>query len=172
MTSDEAGTVHPDRVREAMAPQADEVEDEAEILGWANRFALLGDPNRLRLLWGIHRAGEICVSDLAAGVGMSHTATSQALRLLRMQDWVTTRRDGRLVPLPPQRRHRARPAAPARRDPQRTPQPDLTTCQADSTPPRPAGGGQRRAVAEPRNRVRETKVREVAAAGPLRVAGR
>jgi len=93
VSTDGQDPVQPDRVREVTAA----VEAEAELLGWANRFALLGDPNRLRLLYGIHRAGEICVSDLAAGVGMSHTATSQALRLLRMQDWVTTRRDGRLV---------------------------------------------------------------------------
>lgn len=78
----------------APAPVA---EDDTDLTGWANRFALLGDPNRLRLLYGIHRAGEICVSDLATDVGMSHTATSQALRLLRLQDWVTTRRDGRMV---------------------------------------------------------------------------
>ena len=93
MAADGPEAVQPDRVREVSAA----VEDETELLGWANRFALLGDLNRLRLLYGIHRAGEICVSDLASGVGMSHTATSQALRLLRMQDWVTTRRDGRLV---------------------------------------------------------------------------
>ena len=73
------------------------LDDEAVLLGWANRFALLGDPNRLRLLYAIHHAGEICVSDLATAAGMSHSATSQALRLLRMQDWVTTRRAGRLV---------------------------------------------------------------------------
>ena len=93
MPTDDQDAVQLDRVREVTAA----VDDQPDLLGWANRFALLGDPNRLRLLYGIHRAGEICVSDLAAGVGMSHTATSQALRLLRMQDWVTTRRDGRLV---------------------------------------------------------------------------
>lgn len=93
MAAEQPRGTQPDRVREVTAA----VEDQAELVGWASRFALLGDPNRLRLLYGIHRAGEICVSDLAAGVGMSHTATSQALRLLRMHDWVATRRDGRLI---------------------------------------------------------------------------
>ena len=71
--------------------------EDAVLLGWANRFALLGDPNRLRLLAGIHRAGEISVSALAESVGMSESATSQALRLLRLQSWVTARREGRSV---------------------------------------------------------------------------
>lgn len=64
---------------------------------WAARFDLLSDPNRLRLLMAIHAAPDICVSDLAAATAMSDTAVSQALRLLRSQQWVRTRRDGRMV---------------------------------------------------------------------------
>jgi len=64
---------------------------------WAARFDLLSDPNRLRLLVAIHAAPGICVSDLAVVTGMSDTAVSQALRLLRSQGWVTTRREGRMV---------------------------------------------------------------------------
>lgn len=67
------------------------------LLRWAARFAMLSDPNRLRLLIAIHAAPDIAVSDLAAATGMSDTAVSQALRLLRSQGWVTTRREGRTV---------------------------------------------------------------------------
>lgn len=71
--------------------------DEGAVLAWAARFALLSDPNRIRLLMVIHAAPEICVSDLATAIGMSDTAVSQALRLLRSQRWVRARREGRRV---------------------------------------------------------------------------
>lgn len=64
---------------------------------WVTRFALLADPTRLTLLLCIHAAGEICVSDLAVAAGLKDTTTSQALRLLRAQGLVATRRDGRVV---------------------------------------------------------------------------
>lgn len=64
---------------------------------WSSRFALLSDVNRLRLLLAIHASPGICVSDLAEATGMSDTAVSQALRLLRAHRWVVAARDGRLV---------------------------------------------------------------------------
>jgi DNA-binding transcriptional ArsR family regulator len=45
----------------------------------------------------IHYAEEICVSDLAAAAGMTDTAVSQALRLLRAHGLVTAQRSGRMV---------------------------------------------------------------------------
>ncbi|MGW6375169.1 ArsR/SmtB family transcription factor [Rhodococcus sp. NPDC055112] len=62
---------------------------------WVRRFELLGDPTRLRILLGLHRAPGIYVSDLAAALDMSTTAVSHALRLLRNQGWVAVRRDGK-----------------------------------------------------------------------------
>ncbi len=64
---------------------------------WVKRFALLADPTRLTLLLCIHRAGEICVTDLAAAAGVKDTTVSQALRLLRAHAVVTARREGRVV---------------------------------------------------------------------------
>lgn len=68
-----------------------------DIAGWANRFELLSDPNRLRLLLCLHHAPGICVTDLAAALGMTGTAVSHALRLLRQQGWVAAERSGRTV---------------------------------------------------------------------------
>jgi ArsR family transcriptional regulator, lead/cadmium/zinc/bismuth-responsive transcriptional repressor len=62
---------------------------------WTRRFDLLSDPHRLELLLSLHRAPGICVSDLAAAVGRSENAVSQALRLLRQQGWVSSTRVGR-----------------------------------------------------------------------------
>lgn len=64
---------------------------------WIRRFALLADPTRLTLLLCIHDAGEMCVSDLALAAGLKDSTVSQALRLLRAQELVSTRRDGRII---------------------------------------------------------------------------
>ncbi|WP_254125700.1 ArsR/SmtB family transcription factor [Amycolatopsis sp. CA-230715] len=83
---------------------ADRVDDAVRGLGdretvreWAARFSVLADPSRLTLLVCIHYAREICVSDLAAAAGMTDTAVSQALRLLRAHGLVTAQRTGRVV---------------------------------------------------------------------------
>jgi DNA-binding transcriptional ArsR family regulator len=69
--------------------------DEAEQL--AGLFRLLGDRSRVRILFALAQAGELCVCDLAAAVDVAETAVSQALRLLRTAGVVRSRRDGRTV---------------------------------------------------------------------------
>ncbi|WP_241387193.1 ArsR/SmtB family transcription factor [Rhodococcus sp. CH91] len=68
-----------------------------DIDRWADRFELLSDVNRLRLLLCLHHAPGICVTDLAIALGMTGTAVSHALRLLRGRGWVTAEREGRMV---------------------------------------------------------------------------
>ena len=86
--------LEPEDVAKASAVLADEsTRDEV----WADRFALLGDPNRLRLLIAMHAAPGICVTDLSVATGMSDTAVSQALRLLRAHRWVRSTREGRVM---------------------------------------------------------------------------
>jgi ArsR family transcriptional regulator, lead/cadmium/zinc/bismuth-responsive transcriptional repressor len=70
---------------------------DVDIAGWTLRFDLLSDPNRLEILLSLHRAPGICVGDLAAALGRSENAVSQALRILRQQGWVTSTRVGRQV---------------------------------------------------------------------------
>jgi DNA-binding transcriptional ArsR family regulator len=65
--------------------------------GWARRFDLLSDPHRLEILLALHRDPGICVGDLAAVLGRSENAVSQALRVLREQGWVSSTRVGRTV---------------------------------------------------------------------------
>ena len=62
----------------------------------AETFKVLGDPTRVRILDALSRS-ELCVHDLAARVGMSESAISHQLRLLRGQRVVRTRRDGRNI---------------------------------------------------------------------------
>lgn len=68
-----------------------------EAAGLADGFKLLGDPNRVRILYALLEAGELCVCDLAATVGVSETTVSHAMRLLRAAGIVRNRRDGRMI---------------------------------------------------------------------------
>jgi len=70
---------------------------DVDTAGWAQRFDLLSDPHRLEILLSLHRAPGICVGDLAAALGRSENAVSQALRILRRQGWVRSVRVGRSV---------------------------------------------------------------------------
>src|SRR5687768_3521869 len=67
-----------------------------DLTGTAEIFGLLSDPNRLRLLVAL-LDGELCVCDLAAVSGLSESATSHALRLLRAHRVVAVRRAGRMA---------------------------------------------------------------------------
>ena len=69
--------------------------DEADDL--AVMFRLLGDATRVRILFALLEAGELCVCDIAAAVDTTETKVSQALRLLRGAGVVRNRRDGRNI---------------------------------------------------------------------------
>ena len=62
----------------------------------AETFRMLGDPTRVKILDTLGE-GELCVNDLAAKVGMSESAVSHQLRLLRTMRLVRVRRAGRLA---------------------------------------------------------------------------
>ena len=80
-----------------MVGRATSALSDVDTVGWAQRFDLLSDPHRLEILLSLHRAPGICVSDLAAALGRSENAVSQALRVLRQPGWVTSERVGRQV---------------------------------------------------------------------------
>jgi ArsR family transcriptional regulator, lead/cadmium/zinc/bismuth-responsive transcriptional repressor len=62
----------------------------------AEIFRALGDPTRVRVLDALSH-GELCVCDLAQLIGLSQSATSHQLRLLRALRLVRSRRSGRMV---------------------------------------------------------------------------
>ena len=66
------------------------------VQGLADTFSALGDPTRVRIL-DLLSHGELCVCDLAAVLGLSQSAVSHQLRLLRGIRLVKPRRDGRIV---------------------------------------------------------------------------
>ena len=65
---------------------------------WTKRttdiFSALADPTRLRILQALSLE-ELCVCDIAAIAGVSQSAVSHQLRLLRDRDLVAYRRDGK-----------------------------------------------------------------------------
>src|SRR5215472_6792048 len=67
--------------------------------GVAALFAVLSDPTRLQIVYALLRAptGELCVCDLASGLGRDDTTISHQLRVLRHQKIVTMRKVGRVV---------------------------------------------------------------------------
>ncbi|GEL20545.1 ArsR/SmtB family transcription factor [Pseudonocardia asaccharolytica] len=85
--------IDPDQVCDATAVLADgeRLQHAATVLD------AMGEVNRLSILLALHHAGDLCVSDLAVAVGMSDSAVSHALRLLRAHGMVTAHREGRLV---------------------------------------------------------------------------
>ena len=70
--------------------------DDAEVRKVASLHGALGDPSRLKILLALSR-GELCVCDVSHVVGLSISATSHQLRLLRNLDLVSYRTDGKMA---------------------------------------------------------------------------
>ncbi len=68
--------------------------DSADAL--AGTFKALGDVTRVRILDALSRA-ELCVCDIARLLGLSDSAVSHQLRVLRGMRLVRPRRDGRMI---------------------------------------------------------------------------
>jgi ArsR family transcriptional regulator, lead/cadmium/zinc/bismuth-responsive transcriptional repressor len=62
----------------------------------AETFQALSDPTRVRIISALAQQ-ELCVCDLAAVLGMSQSAISHQLRLLRVMSLVRHRKEGRMV---------------------------------------------------------------------------
>jgi ArsR family transcriptional regulator, lead/cadmium/zinc/bismuth-responsive transcriptional repressor len=70
--------------------------DHHALVGLTEIFRVLGDPTRVRILDALSRT-ELCVGELAAQLGLTESAVSHQLRLLRNTRIVRTRRDGRMI---------------------------------------------------------------------------
>jgi DNA-binding transcriptional ArsR family regulator len=88
-----AASLHPEHVR----PLLGSVLDHATADQVASTFAMLADPTRVRIVHALSLAEELCVCDLALLLGVSESAASHQLRLLRDHRVVTRRRAGRVA---------------------------------------------------------------------------
>ena len=85
--------VDPERVRGVR----DRLASPDEAAAIAGVFSVLADPSRCRLVMALIEAGELCVCDLAATLGMTESNVSHHLRLLRDHGIVKGRREGKMV---------------------------------------------------------------------------
>ncbi len=88
----EVPAVHSDlvsRVR-ALLPDENRMQDLAEL------FKVFGDTTRIRILFVLFEA-EVCVCDLAETLGMTQSAISHQLRLLKSSGLIRARRQGKSV---------------------------------------------------------------------------
>jgi len=69
---------------------------ESFIIDVADFFKVFGDGSRIKIL-GLLLEGEMCVNDIAEKLSMSQSAVSHQLRVLRQNDLVKYRKDGKTV---------------------------------------------------------------------------
>jgi ArsR family transcriptional regulator, lead/cadmium/zinc/bismuth-responsive transcriptional repressor len=88
----EVRSVDPEKVRRAQEMLLPE-----ETYGaMAQSFSALADPSRTKIVYCLLHQ-ELCVCDLSTVVGLSESAVSQHLRLLRTLHVVKSRREGKVV---------------------------------------------------------------------------
>lgn len=78
-----------DKVRSTMP-------DEIELMDLAELFKVFGDSTRIRILFVLFEA-EVCVCDLADVLGMTQSAISHQLKVLKQSKLVKARREGKSV---------------------------------------------------------------------------
>lgn len=66
------------------------------IVNLAQTFKVLGDPTRTKIIFALSRE-ELCVCDIATLLGISQSATSHQLRVLRNMNLVRYRKEGRIA---------------------------------------------------------------------------
>ena len=66
------------------------------VEGLADFFSIFGDSTRVRILLVLD-TGEMCVCDISETLGMSMSATSHQLRMLREAHLVSSRREGKNI---------------------------------------------------------------------------
>jgi ArsR family transcriptional regulator len=84
--------VHEDRVRSARKA----LRTEEALLDLSEIFKVLGDPTRLSILLALSKE-TLCVCDLAALLGMTDSAISHQLRVLKNLRLVNYRRKGKMA---------------------------------------------------------------------------
>ena len=70
--------------------------DEDTLIDLSELFKVFGDSTRIKILTALSH-GELCVCDLSKLVGMTSSAVSHQLKILRSAKLVSCRRDGKTV---------------------------------------------------------------------------
>ena len=70
--------------------------DEEELYDLAELFKVFGDSTRIRMLYVLFEE-EMCVGDMAQVLGMTQSAISHQLKILKNSRLVKSRRDGKQI---------------------------------------------------------------------------
>lgn len=70
--------------------------DEDTLIDLSELFKVFGDSTRIKILTALS-CGELCVCDIGAAVGMTSSAISHQLRILKNARLVSFRRDGKTI---------------------------------------------------------------------------
>ena len=84
--------LHKDSVEKVSSQMADDV----KMQDIADFFSVFGDTTRVKILWALDK-GELCVCDIAAILGMTKSAISHQLKVLKDNRLVTSRKSGKEV---------------------------------------------------------------------------
>ncbi len=84
--------VHEDTIKKI----SDLMPDEDSLFDLAELYKIFGDSTRIKILYALFEA-EMCVCDIATLIGMSMSAVSHQLRILKQARLVQYRRDGKTV---------------------------------------------------------------------------
>ena len=79
-----------------MTPHVPHILDEEQLFNMAELFKAFADSTRIKLLYLLFTE-EHCVGDIASDVGVSQSAISHQLKLLKQMKLVKSRREGKTV---------------------------------------------------------------------------
>ncbi|MDE7231304.1 MAG: metalloregulator ArsR/SmtB family transcription factor [Oscillospiraceae bacterium] len=83
---------HPDTIEKIKAAMP----DEDTLIDLAELFKVFGDSTRIKILSALS-SGELCVCDISTAVGMTSSAVSHQLKILKNAGLVSFRREGKTV---------------------------------------------------------------------------
>ena len=83
---------HPETIERITAAMP----DEDQLIDLSELFKVFGDSTRIKLLTALS-GGELCVCDLSTVVGMTSSAVSHQLKILKNAGLVRFRREGKTV---------------------------------------------------------------------------
>ncbi len=89
--------VQPDRSEDLLDSLRTEAHANERLVALAAYFDVASNETRLRILYVLHRAGELCVCDLADIFEITQPAVSRHLKILREKALVEARRDAQTI---------------------------------------------------------------------------
>lgn len=86
----------PERHNDVINSVGADMPHDTELCALAEFFRVFGDSTRIKILYALSRA-EMCVCDIAELLGVSQSAVSHQLQILRSSRLVRYRREGKTV---------------------------------------------------------------------------